>query len=157
MLRIKAHIMCLSALLSHNLQGDMLKQQHQQCTKWKCLRLIHHLENYINKTKDLYVLYYFYSFPICYHLLPLLILSLGPVFLSPEDHFLGWSLPGPLLLIVLVSPWYFWWHCRTSKWPHSVPFINFSHQFSVTLKSYWAAGHGAAGLKQDRTGKIRSE
>ena len=140
MLRIKVHIMCLSALLSHNLQGDMLKQQHQQWTKWNCLRLIHLLENYINKTKDLYVLYYLYSFPLCYHLLPLLILPLGTVFLSPEDQFLGWSLPGPLVLFVLVSLRYFWWHCRTSKWPSFCIiyqlFLPIQCHFEVLLSSW---------------------
>lgn len=75
------------------------------------------LEHFKNKTERFicsFLLLFF--FLLCYHLLFLLILFLGTVFLSPEEHFLWWPMPCPLLLIVLVSLWYFWWHCRTSKW-----------------------------------------
>lgn len=102
--------MCLSTLSSHSLQGDVLKQQPQQCTKSKSLKIIHHLENYMNKTKDLYILYYFYSFLLCFSLFPLntfpgncFSVPWGPFFgvvpaLPPTSHCFGFT------VVFLVTP-----------------------------------------------------
>lgn len=114
------------------------------------------LENLWMKLKDVYILYYFYYFLLCCHLVFLLILFLGTVFLSPEDHVLYWSMPCPLLLIVLVSPHgIFGDTAGLQSGPHSLSFINFSYQFNVTFMSHWAVGNCTAGLKQDRTGRAQ--
>lgn len=112
------------------------------------------LENIWIKQKNTYSLLHNY-FLLSHHLLFMLILFPGTVFLS-EDHFLCWPMPCPLLSL-------FWFHCGISgdtAWlqsvPHSISFINCSYQFSVTLMSHWVAGNSTAGLKQDRTGRTQA-